>query len=167
MLKCLFGCAGRELASDVRTVGVEGIKPGVSIQMAAKSQQKMDEEAARPPLQSIPVLLSEQVSLPIPILLIQFLLASSVLTSSLKDAWNVHALASNYDSSAARLLSLILILDPTVAKGVALCKGSTCFALLVALVSLQRCSNSAAWCQCDPLFWSCLKHGLVIILACQ
>ncbi|KAK9822778.1 hypothetical protein WJX74_007862 [Apatococcus lobatus] len=51
---------GRELASDVRTVGSEGIKPGVSIQMAAKSQQKMDEEAGRPPLKSIPVLLSEQ-----------------------------------------------------------------------------------------------------------
>ena len=42
---------------------MEDVKGGMTMQMALKSQLKLDEDAARPPLQTVPVLLAEQVSL--------------------------------------------------------------------------------------------------------
>ena len=40
---------------------MELLKGGMTIQMAVKSLQKMQMEASRPPVQTIPVLLAEQV----------------------------------------------------------------------------------------------------------
>ncbi|KAK9866116.1 hypothetical protein WJX84_008107, partial [Apatococcus fuscideae] len=57
-LRLLF--MGRELANDARTLAMEDVKGGMTMQMALKSQLKLDEDAARPPLQTVPVLLAEQ-----------------------------------------------------------------------------------------------------------